>query len=120
MELHFLPGDAQVKEFRESGIGGETLVCRECLVEGDLSGADLWRVYKTGDRDTLRRLSAATSPAFPYLQEVCEAAIDKDSKPAEIVRQIQAGGAASFSEIFREFRRRAGVYGFGDSQVKAL
>ena len=41
MELHFLPGDAQVKEFRESGIGGETLVCRECLVEGDLSGADL-------------------------------------------------------------------------------
>ena len=236
MNLHVLPGDAQVQEFAESGIDGEMLVCRECLVEGDLSGADLheffknraafinsgyhearatydsrvasqfksllhlaadtevnlwfeyelfcsvnmwfcldlladtaadvyrvapvhlnvehrwdgfggatgeilrrcfesrtrltrdeirlgadlWRAYKADDRDALRRLSAASSPAFPYLKEVCQAAIDKNSRPAEVIRQIQAGGASNFAEIFREFRHRAGVYGFGDGQVKAL
>ena len=236
MNLHVLPGDAYVKEFRESGIEGEMLVCRECLVEGGLGGADLneffenraafireahheglaeyaagvasqfkklldlaagtevnlwfeyelfcsvnmwfcldllattaadvyrvapvyldeahrwdgfaraqsadmrrcfesrtkltrddirlgadlWRAYKNSDRNALRKLSGASSPAFPYLKEVCEAAIEKDSRPAEIVAQIQRDGHSHFSEIFPEFRRRAGVYGFGDSQVKRL
>src|SRR5262245_55561221 len=41
MIYHVLPGDAQVAEFKESGIEGEMLVCRECLVEGDLSGNTL-------------------------------------------------------------------------------
>ena len=36
-----LPGDAQVAAFKESAIQGELLVCRECLVEGDLSGDSL-------------------------------------------------------------------------------
>jgi hypothetical protein len=235
-KLHVLPGDAYVREFKEGGIDGEMLVCRECLVEGDLSGADLneffenraafintahdedpaaysaevasqfkqlldlpsgtevnlwfeyelfcsvnmwfcldllantaadvyrvapiyrneenrwdgfagatsedmqrcfesrakltledirvgadlWRAYRLVDRDTLRRLSNTSSPAFPYLKEVCEAAIEIDSRPAEIIRQIQAVGGSTFEEIFPEFRRRAGVYGFGDGQVRRL
>ena len=236
MRLHVLPGDAYVQEFKESSIGGEMLVCRECLVEGDLSGADLdeffenrsalinaandeepagyaarvasqfrplldltagtevnlwfeyelfcsvnmwfcldllaqtsadvyrvapvfrneetrwdgfagatardmqrcfesrtrftredirsgadlWRAFKAGDCDTLRRLSDISSPALPYLKEVCEAAIDKDSRPAEILRQIRTAGSSSFNEIFPECRSRAGVYGFGDTQVMRL
>jgi hypothetical protein len=116
------------EEHRWDGFGGATsddlLRCYESrtrLTRADIRrGADLWRAFKTGDHDTLRKLSVAHSPAFPYLKEVCEAAIDKDSTPAEIVRKIQAGGASNFSEIFVEFRRRAGVYGFGDSQVKGL
>src|SRR5262245_14012207 len=38
MIYHVLPGDAQVEAFRASGIEGELLVCREALVEGDISG----------------------------------------------------------------------------------
>src|SRR6185369_7756084 len=41
MMYQVLPGDAQVAAFKESAIQGELLVCRECLVEGDLSGDSL-------------------------------------------------------------------------------
>jgi len=236
MKLHVLPGGAYVDTFRETGIDGEVLVCRECLVEGDLRGkdldeffksraafiegayhegratyladvasqfrqlaqvapdtevhlwfeyelfcsvnlwfcldllaktttevyrvapvhldevhrwdgfggaqaadltrcfeartkltrediqlgADLWRAFKTGDRDALHRLSGASSPAFPCLKEVCEAALEKDWKPAAIVADIQRAGLSSLREVFPEFRRRASVYGFGDATVQRL
>jgi hypothetical protein len=236
MNLHLLPGDAYVSEFKKSGIEGEVRVCRECLVEGDLSGesldeffrnraafindgdhegadaydaqvgsefrrlldlpagtevnlwfeyelfcavnmwfccdllattaadvyrvapihlltekrwdgfglatademrrcfesrtkfghedvrlgAGLWRAYKAGDRAALRSLSEASSEVFPYLREVCDAAIAKDSRPKEIIREIQAEGHSDFRQIFPEFRRRAGVYGYGDTQVQRL
>jgi len=231
-----LPGDAQVAAFKESAIQGELLVCRECLVEGDLSGdsldeffvnraafingaydedpanynalvasqlrkltevgrgdevnlwfeyelfcaanmwfcldllsktsaqvyraepvyrtatdrwdgfggataADmrrcfesrikmanedvalgslLWQAYKAADNERLGELSNEVSPAFPYLKELCEAAIAKETTPAVVVNQIRQDGAENFGEIFLEFRRRAGVYGYGDSQVKRL
>lgn len=47
MKVHVLPGDALAAEFAETGIGGETIVCREALVDGDVSAAsldDFWRV----------------------------------------------------------------------------
>jgi hypothetical protein len=236
MIYHMLPGDAQVAAFKESGIKGELLVCRECLVEGELKGetlneffqnraafindaydsdpsiynatvasqfkklaelndsdeinlwfeyelfcaanmwfcidlisntgasvfrvepvyrtpedrwngfggatpeqmrecfrsrinltaddialgSELWRAYRTNDRSELERLSKVTSSTFPYLNELCGAAVAKDSRPSEIVRQIQAEGITAFDKLFPEFRKRAGVYGFGDSQVKRL
>jgi hypothetical protein len=236
MIYHILPGDAQVEAFKESGIEGALLVCREALVEGDLSGetldelfinraafhndssnedpanynanvasqfrklteltdkdeinlwfeyelfcaanmwfcidvlsgtgaaiyrvepiylsnanrwngfgrvtadqmrecfaartelapedvalgSELWQAFRSGNTDALRNLAGQISPAFPYLGELCEAAIEKESKPGETVRQIQSEGITDFGSLFAEFKKRAGVYGFGDSQVKRL
>jgi hypothetical protein len=68
----------------------------------------------------MEKLSRVVSPAFPYLEELCAAAINKNSRPAEIVQEIHAEGITSFNELFPEFRRRAGIYGYGDSQVRRL
>lgn len=236
MIYHMLPGDAQVDAFKNSGIDGGMLVCRECLIEGDLSGetlddffiersafingaygddpanyyasvasqfrqlqelsirdeinlwfeyelfcaanlwfclslllnteaavyrvepiyrnttdrwdgfggataqdmrrcfesriklteedidlgSRLWSAFRTKDVDQLSRLSNEVSPAFPYLAELCEAAAKRESEPKRIVDEINREGIESFPEIFKEFRQRAGIYGFGDSQVKNL
>lgn len=234
MIYHVLPGDAQVNEFKQTGIEGELLVCREALIEGDLSGdtsdeffnnraaflnqtqkeepslynanvasqfrplrdlidsdelnlwfefelfcsanlwfclslvevsgaaiylvrpahlkredrwngfgnadadtlrecfthrlrlaepeielgADLWRAFKRRDVETLLRLSSTPSEAYPFLDEVGRAAAGLDTIPSEIIGEIKSEGINNFSEIFAEFRRRAGVFGFGDRQVK--
>jgi hypothetical protein len=47
MRVHVLPGDAYVDTFRETGIDGEVVVFRECLVEGDLWGPSLPEFWKT-------------------------------------------------------------------------
>lgn len=47
MIYHVLPGDAQVETFKETSIEGEIIVCRECLIEGDLKAEsleDFWQV----------------------------------------------------------------------------
>lgn len=47
MKIHVLPGDALAESFKESGIKGDVVVCRECLIEGDLKAESLdgfWRV----------------------------------------------------------------------------
>lgn len=44
--LHVLPGDSLAEEFKKTEIEGEVIVCRECLVVGDLTGETLdefWR-----------------------------------------------------------------------------
>lgn len=47
MQIHVLPGDALIESFNQSRIEGERIVCRECLIEGDLQASDLedfWHV----------------------------------------------------------------------------
>jgi hypothetical protein len=236
MIYHVLPGDAQVNEFQQSRVKGEMLVCREALIEGDVSGesldeflvnraafmnavndedlalynanvasqfrtiakltdgdevnlwfeyelfcyvnmwfcidlisrtgavafrvapvyltetdrwdgfggatpqdmqkcfdtrikltredialgAALWQAFRTNDNEALSQLSEHVSPAFPYLKEVCKAAIERHETPSALVRELRSEGMTELREIFPEFRRRAGVYGFGDTQVKRL
>ena len=236
MIYHMLPGDAQVEAFRESGIEGVLLVCREALVEGDLSGdtldefflnraafingtydsdpsvynatvasqfrkltelgdkdeinlwfeyelfcsvnmwfcldllkvtgaslfrvaplntspdnvwegfgqnseddliqcnearirfsqedisvgSQLWEAYRNRDSSAIRALSTYRSPCFPFLNEVCNAAVDIDTQPIEFVKELKARGLTELETLFPEFRRIAGVYGFGDSQVESL
>lgn len=83
-------------------------------------GSKLWSAFSSGNDAELDRLSTIGSPAFPKLREVCAAAMEKESRPKEIVREIIQEGETNFSNIFREFRTRAGVYGYGDSQVKNI
>ena len=236
MSIHVLPGDSLVAEFNKTGIDGEVVVCRECLVAGDRSGttldefwdrranfialeyggdpieyqenvayelekliglpadtevnlwfeyelfcqvnmwfcldllkgsdvrvfrieplnaspddiwkgfgkleavdlvncyegrtqfseediamgSQLWEAFRQEDLDELRRLGEYRSPCFPFLKEVCEAAAEIGSRPAEIVRELKASGLNELESLFPEFQKRAGVYGYGDLQVARL
>jgi len=48
------------------------------------------------------------------------AAIEKESRPKEIITEIIQGGKTDFDKIFLEFKKKAGVYGYGDAQVKTI
>ncbi len=83
-------------------------------------GADLWKAFQNADSETLEELSDTESECFPYLKEVCQAEIEKAFRPKTVLRKIIAEGRTDFADIFNEFSKRAGVYGFGDSQLKQI
>lgn len=83
-------------------------------------GRRLWSAYRTDDNRALDELSKIESPAFPKLRDACLAAIEKESRPKRIISEIIEDGEKDFSAIFKEFRSRAGEYGYGDSQVKDI
>lgn len=235
MNLHFLPGDAVVEEFRKTGIEGEVAVCRECLIEGpaaagnldefwetrreffdvanddsnlsydrdvrpefeklfDLQagselnlwfeyelfcqanlwftlslledsaatiyriapvvrtalekwkgfgrldakelqecfearvkldrdeigrGVRLWEAYCLNNEAALREL-AVDSPGLPMLSEIVPVAIDIEEGPKSVLSRIIDDGITGPEKIFVEFSKRAGVYGYGDTQVYRL
>lgn len=81
-------------------------------------GADLWSAYQNADHEALKKLSAEKSRCFFFLDDVCQAEIEKKSRPKQVLREIIAEGKTEFGEIFREFSKRAAIYGFGDAQLK--
>ncbi|HEX6278386.1 MAG TPA: DUF1835 domain-containing protein [Pyrinomonadaceae bacterium] len=83
-------------------------------------GARLWSAYRDRDLEKLRLLGEHRSPALPFLKEVTGAASEIDTLPAAILRDIENDGINTFAEVFPEFQKRAGVYGFGDAQVQKL
>lgn len=83
-------------------------------------GASLWKAYSIRDVELLKKLSGSDTQCFPYLGEVAAAAIEQDIRPLEVVREITSGGETDFGKIFIEFKKRAGVYGYGDLQVERL
>lgn len=83
-------------------------------------GSSLWDAYRAKDAEKLRDLGKGQHDAFPCLSEVIAAAAEEDVRPLEIVKEIIAGGEEDFQTIFDEFRKRAGVYGYGDAQVQKL
>ncbi|MGB7207363.1 MAG: DUF1835 domain-containing protein [Pyrinomonadaceae bacterium] len=115
-------------EDRWKGFGGldarELKMCfegRKKLTPEDVTlGANLWNAYRHNDHSRLLELSKVNTAHFPYLEEVCEAAINKETRPLEILQYIRADGFKTFSEIFPEFVSRAGEYGFGDVQIKYM
>ncbi len=85
-----------------------------------LLGTNLWKAYQNADYEMLEKLSETESECFQYLREVCRAEIKKDSGPRDILREISVNGTKDFTEIFSEFTNLAGVYGYGDAQVKRI
>ena len=83
-------------------------------------GRDLWTAFRSKDIGELLRLGTTASPAFPYLIDVVEGAEVIDTKPRQILKEIVSEGTIEFSEVFPQFARRAGVYGFGDVRVKRM
>jgi hypothetical protein len=89
-------------------------------------GINLWAAYQSQDFVKLKELSKQNSPCFQYLEEVCEAHIDRFPKknslgrPERIIKEIIETQSKDFKEIFTEFSEREGIYGFGDLQVKEI
>jgi hypothetical protein len=83
-------------------------------------GSELWEAFRRNDLSTLKQLSTTASDRFPYLSEVCEAAIEMDLWPSETLIDIKKEGATEFDDIFAEFSRREVVYGFGDLKSNAF
>ena len=107
------------------GLNSEDLqICYEQKVrfgkEDILLGATLWSAYQKGDYEKLEQLSETKSACFPYLKEVCKAEIEKNFQPRKVLKEIAESGLTDFDEIFPEFSHRAGIYGFGDAQVKRI
>ncbi len=110
---------------------GERLVAaywnRVPLTRADLVlGKDLWEAYRRHDLQRLEALAARETECFPYLREVVRAhaerypAAGQTSRPVAVLTDIVSAGTTDFPAIFREFFRREGIYGFGDSQVRHL
>lgn len=83
-------------------------------------GSELWDAFRKDDNIRLAELANVASRAFPYLKEVCDAAVERSFRPEHLLREIMDSGVHEFIDIFAEFSRRAGVYGYGDLQVKRL
>jgi hypothetical protein len=109
---------------------GELTICfanRIPLSEVDLQlGQNLWTAYKSGNLEELIHLAKTQSPAFPYLQEVIKAHVDRFPKegtkgrPEEVLEDIIKNVSTDFHKVFQEFWNRESIYGFGDIQLKQL
>jgi Domain of unknown function (DUF1835) len=80
----------------------------------------LWKAFSSKNVAELLELSKTDSPNFSKLNETCLAIAEIDKTPKEILTNIKSEGISDFSSIFQKFKERAGIYGFGDSQVKRL
>ena len=89
-------------------------------------GQDLWTAYKSSDLEELVRLTENQSSAFPYLQEVIKAHVDRFPKdgtkgrPERVIEDIVKNISTDFYKVFKEFWNRESIYGFGDIQLKHL
>ena len=89
-------------------------------------GKNLWEAYRLGDGAELAGLSKSVSPCFRHLREVCQAQLDRISedpserRPEKVILELLAKGITDFDPLFSQFSERAGIYGFGDLQVREL
>jgi hypothetical protein len=100
---------------------------RILLSDADLQlGQALWTAYKNNNVEGLMHLAKNQSFAFPYLQEVVKAHIDRFPKdgtkgrPEKVIEDITKNISTDFNEVFKEFWKRESIYGFGDIQLKHL
>lgn len=89
-------------------------------------GKNLWSAYQNSDFDALIKLSKTPTSCFQYLEEVCKAHIERfptDNslpRPHRVIQDILNSHITNFDDVFIEFSKREGVYGFGDSQLKNI
>lgn len=87
-------------------------------------GYNLWNAYRISDFRKLKELSKQQSLCFQYLEEVCQAHIDRFptdnsiGRPDKTKKEIMENISNDFHKVFSEFSVRQGIYGFGDLQVK--
>jgi hypothetical protein len=105
----------------------ENLAQRVAFTAADLDlGLRLWEAYRKQDLARLRSLFSTPSACFRYLPEVCQAHLDRFPAsgelglPERLVWRILQEQTRDFSQLFTLFWQQAGIYGFGDHQVRAM
>ena len=100
---------------------------RILLSNADLQlGQELWTAYKGNNFEELIRLAKNQSFAFPYLQEVVKAHIDRfpqdgtNGRPEKVIEDITKNISTDFHKVFEEFWNRESIYGFGYTQLKNI
>ena len=88
---------------------------------------ELWRQYQQEDLKALVHTAEILHERFPKLGDTVQAHIDRfpieqgQGRPERILSNIiHEYGRQHFGTIFKEFSKKAGIYGFGDLQVKRL
>lgn len=114
------------------GMSSEELVAayknRQSLTKEDFQLLlQTWKAFQEDDLALLSTLAQAKTISFPHFQEVIQAHIDRFPEKGQLGRPQQRLLAiktqlqtANFKSIFQQFSKEEGIYGFGDSQVKAM
>ena len=101
---------------------------KQPLQEGDKSlFIELWKYYQQDEFSALTRTADLLAGRFPKLKDTVQAHIDRfpmgkgESRPERLLAGLMHDhGKTNFGPIFKKFSEEAGVYGFGDLQVKRL
>lgn len=101
----------------------ECLATKVRFSKGDFQlGENLWRAYREGDIVALATYSKSLSPCFLRLEEVCKAEVERkrNARPEKTLEEILSRGYTSFNDIYHQFSKKEGIYGFGDAQVNHM
>ncbi|ADR21085.1 hypothetical protein MATR_12850 [Marivirga tractuosa] len=89
--------------------------------------ASLWKFYQNNNLAEMVKIGRQLEEEYPFILNVVEAHVNRlpnensPGRPVEILREIMHElKTDSFVSVFREFNKRASIYGFGDLQVKRL
>jgi hypothetical protein len=89
--------------------------------------ASLWEMFKTKDVDHLNKMAVLFNDEYPFISNAINAYIrsicSKDNPGEPIVLLIQIIKdlkTQEFAPVFREFCKRAPIYGYGDLHLKRL
>ena len=89
--------------------------------------ASLWSSYQKNDTKELLKVAKELEQKYPFILNAVKAHIDRipsensPGRPKQILIDIMNDlETSSFGAVFKEFNKRASIYGFGDLQVKRL
>lgn len=87
----------------------------------------LWSLYQKAACDEMIEVAEGLSGRFPFLMSAVKAHRDrlpqdgKLSRPTQtLIRIMEDLNTVEFEPIFKEFKKREGIYGFGDLQVRGM
>lgn len=89
--------------------------------------AILWFAYKNNHLERLLKIGVQLHSDFPFVMKAIEAHFDRLpeegrlTKPEQIILGIiEEKSTQDFGLVFKEFTKRAAIYGYGDLQVKRI
>jgi len=90
------------------------------------SFSKLWESFQHRDKKRLIEYGAQCKSIIPRINQVVQAHIERSKslqglgRPEKTIHDILNEGKTTFPELFKEFSKRDGIYGFGDLQVKRM
>lgn len=89
--------------------------------------AHLWKSYQSNDLEQLIHTAQAFEKSLPFILRAVEAHLERlpgensPGRPIKSLREIMKElNTDEFEPVFREFKKRESIYGFGDVQVKRM